>query len=131
MGKHRYTPQTMRFAEVAHAPCIYVAELSTGGVKVGAASSARARMMSLATEFRRELGAGLGRFHIVVKRTYKAAFEAETALVQAVAKIAQPLPGRREHFTGIAFDAACVLADAAVGVPYQKRRCARVPAAKV
>lgn len=106
MGKHRYAASTRRFADVEHAPCVYAAELSTGIVKVGTGGSARARLMSLANEVKREHGAELCRFSVVTKRTAKAAFEAETRLVHTLERIARPLPGRREFFSGISFAAA-------------------------
>lgn len=120
MGKHRFSPQTQRFAAVPHQPCIYAAELSTGVIKVGAASSARGRLMALANEVRRTMGADLGRFHVVPKLTPKAAYEAETSLVQAVEQIAEPLQGRREFFAGVPFEVVCQLADAAVCTPYRQ-----------
>lgn len=104
MGRTYYRHSTRRFAGVEHEPCVYAAELSTGVVKVGASGSARARMIGLATEVKRNHGAELHRFHVVTKRTLTAAFEAESRLVHRITEVAEPVPGRREFFTGITFE---------------------------
>lgn len=109
MGRTKNNHSARRFAEVAHAPCVYAAELSGGVVKVGATSSARSRLMSLANEVRRGLGVEIGRFAVSMKGTTKAAYEAEARLVLRVAQIASSLPGRREFFVGISFDALSLL----------------------
>lgn len=112
MGRHRYSKNTRRFADLPHTPCVYVAELSSGMVKIGASSSARARMMSLRAELLREHGAELQRFHVVVRATIKAAYETETRIVAALASAGIPAPGRREFFGGITFEHAVSLVDA-------------------
>lgn len=106
MGKIRFAPNTRRFADLPHKPCVYIAELSTGVVKVGASNSARARLMSLASELKRLHGAALGRYEIFPRATPKAAYELETCCVRVLAERATSLPGRREFFTGISFDHA-------------------------
>lgn len=107
MGRTRCNnDNTRRFADVVHAPCVYVAELSGGVLKVGASGSARSRMMSLANEVKRVHGVELGRFRIVQRATVKAAFEAETKLVHWLRAFAKPVPGRREFFTGVPFEVA-------------------------
>lgn len=120
MGKTRYAPSTRRFAEVPHQPAVYVVELSTGALKVGATTSARARMMSLANELRRNFQAEILRFHVTPKATPKAAYETETTVVKSLSEIAEVIPGRREHFCGVAYEVACALADTAIGQPYRQ-----------
>lgn len=131
MGKLRYAPHLLRFADVANEPCVYVAELSNGIVKVGASGGARARMMSLASELQRDHDSELTRFHIAPRRTFKAACEAETRLVWRVAEIATVVPGRREFFEGVSFDAAVILcAEVCSGRPAQKPTVRSTPVKK-
>lgn len=126
MGLHRFNRNTRRFADVVHAPCIYVAELSTGVLKVGASGSARARMMSLANEVKREHGAEIERFHIVPRATFKAAYETETRLIDLLMdKGAEVVPGRREFFRGTTFKAAKALCKRACATLHLPRQCGR------
>lgn len=109
MGKTRFAPHTARFADVPREPAIYAAELRIDGepfVKVGVASNAQGRMMSLQAEAKRDHGAELGRFYILPRRTAKAAYEAETRAVRRLCDLAQPVEGRREFFVGIPFERA-------------------------
>lgn len=110
MGKTRFAPHTLRFAEVPNVPCVYVAELSGGLLKVGVGMSARGRLMSLASEVKRTQGVELLRFQVIPKRTVKAAYEVETTLVAVMKRLGIPIPGRREFFTGIKFPVARAIA---------------------
>lgn len=107
MGKSRFAPHTRRFASVPREPAVYVAELSTGVVKVGSCSNAQGRLMSLQNEVKRVHGAELGRFRVVTAPTVKAAFELETLLVKCMARFALPVPGHREYFGGVTFRTVC------------------------
>jgi len=113
MGKHRFARNTQRFASLEHAPCVYVAELSTGVVKVGVSSSARARLMSLANEVKRAHAAELNRFHVATHPTVQAAYATETKLVQRLQALAKTIPGRREFFIGLSFRRAVIESKAA------------------
>lgn len=113
MGKHRFNPSTRRFADVPREPCVYVAELSTGVVKVGASSCALYRMMSLASEAKRHHGSVIERFQVFTRATYKGAYEAETRAVHRLRAIGTQVPGRREYFVGITFEDAIAAVDAA------------------
>lgn len=114
MGKLRFAKHTQRFADLPHEPCVYVAELSTGVVKVGCSTSARARLMALASEVKREHGAELQRFQVFVRKSYKAAFEAETKVVYLFREVAKAVAGRREFFTGISYSKAKAIASEAL-----------------
>lgn len=119
MGLKRFSPHLRRFAAVPRTPCVYVAELLRSDctvLKVGMGGNALARMVSLNAEVRREHQAAIGRFLIFKAPTFKAAYEAETKAVWALGEIAIPIDGRREFFTEITFEDACVVA-ATVGLP--------------
>lgn len=106
MGKDYFSPQTRRFAHLPHAPCVYAAELSTGLVKVGRSSSARARMMSLRNEVALHHGAQLQRFRIVERASEASASATELRLIKALAAIGERIPGRAEFFSGVSFEEA-------------------------
>lgn len=120
MGKDRFSAHTRRFAGAPRSPCLYAAELNhPDGVllKVGVSSNALGRMMSLQNEAKREHGADVGRVAIFTTPTTKAAYEAESRVVNALALIAQPIAGRREFFDSISFEDACLVANETAGVP--------------
>jgi hypothetical protein len=107
MGKGRFAQHTRRFADVVREPAVYLAELSTGVLKIGACGNAQGRLMSLQNEAKRVHGATLGRFKVIPAPTVKAAYELETKLVKCMELVARPLYGRREFFDGVTFDRAC------------------------
>jgi hypothetical protein len=109
MGKDRFARHTRRFADVAREPAVYLAELSSGVLKVGACGNAQGRLMSLQNEVKRDHDAALGRFKVVTAPNVKAAYELEAKLVKCLALFAQPVGRRREFFDGITFDRACEL----------------------
>lgn len=114
MGKHWYAKSTQRFADLPHEPCMYVAELSTGVIKIGSGSSARGRLMSLSNEVGREHSAQIARFEIFTRATYKAAYEVETQAVHMLRAVAANVEGRREYFTGVEYEDAVAIARAAL-----------------
>lgn len=129
MGKTRFAKHTRRFACLPHEPCIYVAELSTGVVKVGSSTSARARMMSLTADVKREHGAQISRFEVFTRPTYKSAFEFETLVVHMLRAVAANVAGHREFFTGITYESALGLVRFAIEAIAQAFRTpAAIPA---
>lgn len=120
MGKSRFSPHTRRFAYAPRSPCLYAAELNRPEgvlIKVGVSGNALGRMMSLQNEVKREHGAVLGRVAIFTTPTTKAAYEAESRVVNVLTMIGQPIAGRREFFDSISFEDACIFASETVGVP--------------
>lgn len=110
MGKSTFAPHTRRFANAPRKPCLYAAELAKEDgtfLKVGVGSNAVGRLMSLQSEVKRVHGADIRRFAIFTTATVKAAYEAETKVVDALMLIAKPIEGRREFFHGVSFDLAC------------------------
>jgi hypothetical protein len=123
VGLYRFnTENAQRFADVPHEPCIYVAELSSGVIKVGVGGSARARMMAFANEAKRVHGAELLRFHVVAKPNTKAAYETESVVVALLVQIGSLVPGRREYFTGVAYEFVRDLVEAVKGAAYKRNR---------
>lgn len=118
MGKTRFAPHLRRFAHVPRVTCVYVAEMQTPSgpwLKVGMGSNAMGRMISLRAEVKRVHGATLGRFAIYRAPNFKAAYEAETRAVKALWRIAPPVEGHREFFSGLTFEIVCEIASAALG----------------
>lgn len=110
MGRTRFSKTTVRFANAPLLPCVYAVELIRRDetlIKVGAASNSLGRMISLRSEVKRFHGADLGRIAIFTKPTVKAAYEAETKVVNAISEMTKPIDGRREFFGGVSFDDAC------------------------
>lgn len=119
MGLKRFAPHLRRFSAVPRTPCVYVAELHRSDctvLKVGMGGNALARMVSLNSEVKREHQAAIGRFTIFAAPTFKAAYEAEARAVWALGDIAVAIDGRREFFTDVSFEDACVVASN-VGLP--------------
>jgi hypothetical protein len=104
MGKNRFAPHTRRFANVPSSPGVYVAEIGSDMLKVGATSNLRGRMMSLQAEAARDFSSAVKRVMVMTTRTAKAGYEAETHLLRELSEVAVPVPGRREWFAGIEFD---------------------------
>lgn len=113
MGKVRFAAHTARFAGAPRSPCLYAAELKReDGVllKVGVSGNALGRMMSLQSEVKKAHGATIGRIAIFTTQTVKAAYEAETKVVDSLMLVAKPIDGCREFFEGVSFDLVCGIA---------------------
>lgn len=90
-------------------PAIYLMEAGMS-VKVGRARSALSRMRELHTALKRR-GMQPGRWQVF----YTADAErAELHCIHALQRVASPMPGTREFFTGITFDAALDVVRAAM-----------------
>lgn len=128
MGKHRFAPQTRRFAHLPLGSCMYAAELSNGIVKIGCALNGRGRLMSLANEVKRAFDADLLRFHVVKRPTEIGGRRMEVRTINRLRLMGKQLPGRQEYFEGVTFEQAvrvldeldCEERDAIVTVTHQR-----------
>ncbi len=93
---------------------LYAVELSSGLVKIGLTRNPRARLESLATYVKRVLGARIARYHVGADIGAQAAFMAErVALQAAIQDGALPAAEMGECFTGLAFERAVEIVNAA------------------
>jgi hypothetical protein len=106
MGKSRFAPHTQRFANVPRGSCLYAAELTNGLIKIGCSGSAQGRLMSLANEARRFLGADVARYHVVKRPFEFGGRKAEVTAIKRLGAIGRAAAGRQEYFLGVTFEQA-------------------------
>lgn len=108
-------PELARYYEAGAQPGIYLAEVS-GMVKVGRARSLVCRLKSLHTSHRMH-GQAIGRFGVFPQESQQSLYWIEVDAIHALQQVAQEVPGHREYFTGIGFDAALDVVRRALSVP--------------
>lgn len=79
---------------------VYLVERSDGVIKVGNSRNVRNRLKQLQCQFARA-GMSLGRMHV-----RGGGLDIERRAIQALSRLASPVPGTAEYFQGVEFDVA-------------------------
>lgn len=106
-------PALRRYDAVPCIGAVYLVELGEHTVKVGcSARSVPSRLRELHTYLVRQ-GYEPGRFAVFPTPDARGELGPETDAIHALQKVAAPLPGKREYFSGISFqDAVRVVGEA-------------------